>query len=502
MVGKADPVSLAFRAAVVTAFATAALVTAARAELLDLLRPGSRPATGLAGDPFRSPFSGGDSWAQRVLEGRPGMRAEAVSSRTLDRHGLPADLRSSRVDWIASGAPPVPGPPWTVAARLTRPEFEASWDGRSSGARLDGVARGVDVAVEAPRLLDRARVRAVMPVTRGSGGAARSPVAVELAWLGSPRLALQGGASWSRAPARVRASTEGEDFEAPLNAGLRRYQGDLWSELVPGVAIEASVSDAEIAPLEGRRVELAYQLEPAGTIRLLRGGAVWRLPFGPRLLLRRTDLRVRLEADASWGGQRFGNLNYANVDATSWLGGIQWPLRRGRALLDFESASGALQSRADVESWPFTDALADLLGARRIARGTGSLRWEVAHAALERGLYGAARVRAGLAWYDLRPEAALESWRPVFLVFGRTDEERHVLRVRRLQLGEVALGADLRLAGLELDLRQVVFARVRRGASAPSASPGGTGGAEGGAASSGSRALAGSRVELRIERPF
>src|SRR6185503_20170417 len=163
---------------------------------------------------------------------------------------------------------------------------------------------------------------------------------------------------------------------------------------------------------------------------ILSGGAVWRGPRGSRLLLRRTDHRARFEADASWAGGRFGHLNYAHVDARSWLGAAEWPVPRGRALLDFESARGRVQARAEVESWPFTDALADLLGARRIARGVGSMRWEVTHAGIERAVRRTTSVRAGLAWYDLRPEAEIESWRPLFLVFGRTDVQREVLDVR------------------------------------------------------------------------
>ena len=70
-----------------------------------------------------------------------------------------------------------------------------------------------------------------------------------------------------------------------------------------------------------------------------------------------------------------------------------------------EHARGSASARGEVESWPFTAALVDLLGLRGIGTVDASLRWSRLHAAIERGIGRSLDLRGGLGFYDLEPDA-------------------------------------------------------------------------------------------------
>jgi hypothetical protein len=445
---------------------------AGAADLLDLLRPAARPAPGIATDPFRTMFDPDpDRWADRALETRAGAAIEAESARPLDGEHVPVELRGSRVSWVAASPLALGGARWGLAGRLTRPSWSAGWAGSDRGVTFDGGAAGMDIAIRPPLPLAGVDVRASFPVWSAPGEERRAPADVLVRWMRSERFALAGRITWDRLTDPIRSTLGGEAVSAGLNLSSQRYEGEGRLLVMRGVVAEASISDAALSPLEARSAAPIYHLDPQGDVRVTRAGATLGAAGGPRLVARRTRFETSANANLSWGGERFGHLNYARLEGNSWMVGAEWPGRdrRGRWIADFESARAQLSGRAEIESWPFTSALVDLLGARRILRGRGEVGWEAWHIATERAAGRSLRLRAGAGWYDLRPQAGLDSWRPAFLVFGQEDLDRMALDVERLQVAEVALGGNLNAAGFELgvDVRQLVFGKSFQRARVP-----------------------------------
>ncbi|TMQ59881.1 MAG: hypothetical protein E6K72_01245 [Candidatus Eisenbacteria bacterium] len=144
-------------------------------------------------------------------------------------------------------------------------------------------------------------------------------------------------------------------------------------------------------------------------------------------------------------------------------------------------------------------------GLEGIGRVTAEAQWHRLHAGLDRPLGAAGRAQLGVAWYDVEPDASAESWRPVFLAFGKTDDRVDALGVRRAQLASVSLGGALRLGGMEggLALEQFVFARAFRTPPAPVES--GNSQAAADAAPGGAKPggwPGGTRIELTLSRRF
>ncbi len=112
-----------------------------------------------------------------------------------------------------------------------------------------------------------------------------------------------------------------------------------------------------------------------------------------------------------------------------------------------------MRGEGDLEFWPFTPAIMDLLGLRRRAVAdlsvnvisTGGRRW------LKRSdLY---RIYLGVDMHHLWTAGEFESWEPLVLGLGRTNILLDQLRLRSAQLldlgvqGEASIAADISLQG-------------------------------------------------------
>ncbi len=178
-------------------------------------------------------------------------------------------------------------------------------------------------------------------------------------------------------------------------------------------------------------------------------------------LLRGVWLDFDVGGSAYWGGQRFGKVNYFKGDHrtgvmafektgagnTRWLADITLTELRGRAW-------------GRIESWPFTDSLGDLLGARMTFKGQVRAHWMRYHAGLDRKV-GRGRLKLGLAWYNIFPQAEVQSWRSGF-GFPIGSRDNYSLDTDHLQLGAVSLGGtipwgDFRLEG---DVFQIVYGGI------------------------------------------
>ena len=421
-------------------------------------------AAGLAGDPFRSLFDPtAGAWGDRALASPAGARIEAESARPLDGGHTPVELHGSQVSWIAGAPLRVGRTTWGVAGRLTRPAWNAGWGGAASGVSASGGAPEFDLAVRPPLPIKGAQLNVTVPVWSDRDRGAHASSEVSLRWVGVSWLGLAGRATSTQAPDAIRSTLGGEALNTSLNLRGRRVEGEARVVLLPAMIAEGWISSGSFAPLTQRDAALVYHLDPSGlahdrgsvrsgTVQAARGS--WRRGTG-----RSRNGRRPVVGAASASGISTTRGQRALVAGRRGMAGRDG---RGRWLADFESARATAQGRADIESWPFTSTLVDMLGTRRIYRAGGDLRWEAWHVATERAVGGIARMRAGAGWYDLRPNGSLESWRPVFLVFGRADDEFAALDVSRAQIAELALGGNVLVGGFDVgcDVRQIVWGRA------------------------------------------
>jgi hypothetical protein len=106
------------------------------------------------------------------------------------------------------------------------------------------------------------------------------------------------------------------------------------------------------------------------------------------------------------------------------------------------------QGEGELELWPFTPAIIDLIGPKR--RGKGGADLDLAGAGIH-WLPTTSReghsIRLGLDFHALWSDADLESWQPYLAGLGRTDIIGHRLRLRSATIAD--LGFDLRFRLLD-----------------------------------------------------
>lgn len=286
-------------------------------------------------------------------------------------------------------------------------------------------------------------------------------------------------AAWSvsHRPDELRSSLKGEPLSASLNLRSEQLRGDARVRLPARIALELSAGGERYRPGSPRRPVPEYQMGPGGSSTSGQLSLEWAIAGASRVLVRHTRGKLDLEGETSWGGERFGQLNYARADLRSWLAATDARVGPAtRLLLDVEHARADGVARGVLETWPFTTGIEDLLGLRRIGRAKMDAAWNRAHAGVERTLgRGSGRLQLGASWFDLAPTGSVESWRPAFLVFGRADYRVERLSIHRAQLAAASLGLDWRLGSVEcgLAVEQFVFAKAFQTA-APPAATGGT----------------------------
>jgi hypothetical protein len=173
-------------------------------------------------------------------------------------------------------------------------------------------------------------------------------------------------------------------------------------------------------------------------------------------------------------------------------------------LFDYELVHSDGKLRGDVESWPFTPTVIDLLGARRIAKGNMAALWHRAHVGADLAFSPRLKWQMGFGWYDVYPTAVLDSWRPAFLLFGRADEHRDELPFHRLQLIGVSLASQMSLGPLAISfgIQQIIPIRSEFG---ETIDPGGDqGGVEAEHVEPGEKSMwpNGTTLELYLQRTF
>ena len=429
---------------------------------LDLLRPGSQAAVGLGGDPFLSPLDDQVGWWSHLDLGAPaGSRMRLDASRPAGR-GAATGFEGSEAAWNATVGGRVSRASWSAGLGLDRPRWNGGWEGGAGGLSFRGSSTAGEAGLRV-RMLPRLTWQLAGTTTSDPADRSRSMFGAGVRYQHPSGSALQG--SWQRArrPDELRSSLYDEPIAVSTNLVQESQRLDgVWTSRF-GVALEGTVARTRWLPFDTAVPAPVYHFAPAGTSAFDQAGLRWSFPRA-RALVRWTRLDLDLKGDLSWWGQSFGGFDYARAHLESWLSAFEVGTPRNhRTLLEVERVDLDARARGDLESWPFTSTLVDLLGQRRIFRLEGAARWERWHIGHARPLGRRVRGRAGAEWMDGRPRGKIESWRPAFLVFGRVDDRTDVLRVRRVQLAVLSLGATLSTAALDLDLglEQCVLAHVR-----------------------------------------
>jgi hypothetical protein len=446
--------------------------------VLQLLQPGSRPAWCTGSDPFLSSLRGETGWWASVA---PSGRSYGVEARarvpltedaTRDRGSLSESETACNLSWDGR----LRGRPWAATARIASPRWEGAF--RDGGARFqfDGAAMGAELGLRVADVVPGLALQATAPAWQNRD--ARRFLRAGLRYAPRFPLALQASIGSGRTPETVRSSYSDIGWEASLNVASidRRFEAEV--RLPARITLEGALWRADYEEDEPRDAAPVYHLAPGGRTDLHQVGARWRSAGGWGAMARWSEGRLDGRAAASWGGQRFGQLNYARAVLRARLVGAELPIgRRARLLLEEEHGHVDGQGRGNFETWPFTSTVIDLLGPRRIARADVALDWERVQLGFERGAGRASRWGLGLGWYDLRPQATLESWSPAFLVFGRTNERFDRLAWKRAQILNVSLGGKLRYGatGLHVQLQQILPLHVEKYASASQPAGGGPG---------------------------
>ncbi|MBD3233244.1 MAG: hypothetical protein GF315_05925 [candidate division Zixibacteria bacterium] len=137
----------------------------------------------------------------------------------------------------------------------------------------------------------------------------------------------------------------------------------------------------------------------------------------------------------------FSKITAFDVDIDGLFVSGDFDLYHNRFKVELERLHWNGMSRGHLEFWPFTSGFTELLGLRRyfLAETDGEL-WRL-HLSMKRTLSEKWSGAFGINLVDVYPTARVKHWMPEFLLFGKTDEQTHVLNTHRFLAGMLHLSA-------------------------------------------------------------
>ena len=203
------------------------------------------------------------------------------------------------------------------------------------------------------------------------------------------------------------------------------------------------------------------------------------------------------------GGTRFGQIAKLACRITRWRLETRPPYVPPNLVFSLERYSGSAEAAGNIQGWPFTDLLADLLGARRmfVAEAEGTL-WRAAGYG-EFHLSARTRLTGVLELFRLYPDLRFADWRPSYLVFGVDDLKMYHDSYRRIDFGRVRIEAGRQFGRINLGctISQVFPIDVVK--DTDSSAPSDDGGPEDpGLSAKSSRADGGRSIRLRLGYSF
>jgi hypothetical protein len=325
----------------------------------------------------------------------------------------------------------------SLRTNLSRLDTEGDGTAYRVLARLADLLPGLDLQAEAH-------------LGRSSSEFTESPLRYGLRYRYRDRIRVEAHRSRSACSPPVVARVESELVSSPLNLRARELDYGARVRVWRSLAVESRVQESTVDPDRGLSGSPTYEFLPTGSGAFRQHEIGVGRAGGRRFLVRYSHLRLRGGAEGYRGGQRYLLFNYGEANLTTWSVAGQVAFRgSGRLVLDLAHTEGDAFGRAKVESWPFVSWQEAWLSGAKIAEVSADGRMQRYHVGYERRRAGG-RLAAGLSWYEIHPNATVDSWTKVVLV--KMDRVVTHLNTRRISLAALSLGGSLALRGVGIDV--------------------------------------------------
>jgi hypothetical protein len=413
--------------------------------LFDVLNPGIARDLGLGGDPFRSSLTDQASWWGDSMQAAEAVLAyrleyfEPISPRLTRGRGW---LRHRGNEVRGASSVPVGNGRLFGQLGLTHQDQELMADDLGNRYSLTGKGGQGDLLLRLQGLPAGLALQFSAPLGASSDRMRSMPLGIGIRYGIPDRIIFQASTVRRLYDHAVDLAIEDDTIASFLN--LARVISTVDTRIHLGAAswLAYTLRSNKFGNIDQLTDAYRYEIIPVGRSIAYELELVVGRKEDYAVLLRGVWLDFDVGGSAHWGGQRFGRINYFKGDHrtgvvafektgggnTRWLADITVTELRGRVW-------------GNIESWPFTDSLGDLLGARMTFKGRARAHWMRYHAGLDREV-GRGRLKVGLAWYNIFPEAEVQSWRSG-LGFPLGSRDNYTLETDHLQLAAVSLGGSI-----------------------------------------------------------
>ena len=431
---------------------------------LDVLNPGIARDLGLGGDPFKSSLTDQASWwgdsmqAERTAVAYRLEYFEPIAPRLTRGRGW---LRHVGNEIRGASSVPVGNGRLYGQLGLTHKDQELMVDELGNQYSLAGKGGQGDMLLRLQDLPEGLAFQFSAPLGASSDHMRSMPLGIGIRYGIPDRFIFQ--ASSVRRLYNHALDLEVEDDFIASSLNLARVISSVDARLYLGSAswLAYTLRTNKFEDIDQLTDAFRYEIIPVGrsTSYELELAVGRKEEFA--FLLRGVWLDFDVGGSAYWGGQRFGKINYFKGDhRTGVLAFEKTGGGKNRWLADITLTELRGRVWGKIESWPFTDSIGDLLGGRMTFKGQMRAHWMRFHAGLDRTV-GRGRLKVGLAWYNIFPEAVAQSWRSGF-GFPIGSRDNYSLDTDHLQLGAVSLGGSIPWGAfrLEAEVFQIVFGKI------------------------------------------
>jgi hypothetical protein len=429
--------------------------------LLDLLNPGIASDLGLGGDPFGSAITDQTSWWGESLQANRTTLLyqleyfEPVSPWLTRGRGW---LRHTGNEVRAASSFPVGNGRLFGQLGLSHKEQELMVDELGNMYALTGKGAQGDVLIRFQDLPEGLTFQVSAPLGATSDHMRSMPLGFGIRYGVPDRFIFQASGVRRYYNHALDLVVEDDVINSTLNLSRVILTLDSRLYLSPGSWLAYSFRTNDFGEIDQLTDAYRYEIIPTGRTISYGIDLVTGRQGDFAFLLRGLWLDFDLGGSAYWGGQRFGKINYFRGDHRTGI--LAFEKTRGpgnRWLADITVTEVRGRAWGKIESWPFTDAIGDLLGYRMTFKGRFRAHWMRLHAGVDRPL-GGGRLKVGLVWYNIFPEAQVQNWRSG-LGFPIGSRESFILETDHLQVGALTLGGTVPVGRFHLDLEvfQAVF---------------------------------------------
>ena len=429
--------------------------------LFDILNPGIARDLGLGGDPFMSSLTDQASWwgdsmqAERTTIGYRLEYFEPISPRLTKGRGW---LRHTGNEVRAASSLPVGTGRVYGQLGLTHKDQELMVDELGNKYSLAGKGSQGDILLRFQDLPEGLAFQFSAPLGASNDHMRSMPLGFGIRYGIPDRFIFQ--ASRVRRLYNHALDLEVEDDTIASSLNLARVISSIDTRLYLGSAswLAYSLRTNKFEDIDQLTDAYRYEIIPVGrSISYEIELAIGRQEEYA-FLLRGVWLEFDVGGSAYWGGQRFGKINYFKGDhRTGVLAFEKTSGEKNRWLADITLTELRGRTWGKIESWPFTDSIGDLMGARMTFKGLFRAHWMRFHGGLDRAV-GRGRLKVGVAWYNIFPEAEILNWKSG-LGFPIGSRSFSSLDTDHLQLGALSLGGTIPWGRFRLDLEvfQIIY---------------------------------------------